>query len=329
MANRVDQTGFRRKFGILALAVLFLVVSASLVFASNAKASEPLQLRPNIVVSEETITFGDLFSNAEEVAPLVISHSPAPGRKLTLSPLAISRLATDNGRQWSNLTGLRRILVKRAGHRVSKRELAQLIKDEMRANGTDGQYEVLISSGAASIYVPTNGGAMAYVQNVDFNPSNGGFIALLIPYDGADIVTLRGRAWAMKQIPALNRVMSAGEIISADDIKWIATRADRLGINPVLTEEQLLGKAVRRSLRPESPIRLQDIKAPDMVSKGELITIVYELPGLRLTARGKVLSNAGTGDIVRVVNLSSNRTIEVIITGPGKAVAIATQILGG
>jgi flagella basal body P-ring formation protein FlgA len=329
MAHRVDQTGIRRKFGIFALAVLFIVVSASLVFAADTAKEEPLQLRPNIVVDGETITFGDLFSNSGDLTSIVISNSPAPGRKLTLSPLGISRLASDNGRSWSNIAGIRRILVKRSGHRLNNRELAQLITNEMRANGTGGQFDIMISSGAAGIYVPASDGGMAYVQSVDFNPSNGGFIASLIPYDGADAVTLRGRAWAMKQIPALSRVMSAGEIISADDIRWIATRADRLGGNPILTEDQLLGKAVRRSLRPETPIRLQDVKTPDMVSKGELITIVYELPGLRLTARGKVLANAGSGDIVRVVNLSSNRTIEVIITGPGKAVAISTRTLGG
>ncbi|MBL1431252.1 MAG: flagellar basal body P-ring formation protein FlgA [Robiginitomaculum sp.] len=332
MAHRIDQAGIRRKFGIIALAVLFLVVSASLVFADNSTdtaKTEPLQLRSNIVVDGETITFGDLFSNSGDLATIAISNAPAPGRKLTLSPLVLSRLATDNARQWSNVTSLRRILVKRAGHRLSNRELSQLIKDEMQANGTNGQYEILISSGAAGIYVPTNGGGFSYIQSVDFNPSNGGFIASLIPYDGANTVTLRGRAWAMKQIPALSRTMSVGEIITADDIKWISTRADRLGVNPIFTEDQLLGKALRRSLRPETPIRLQDVKTPDMVSKGELITITYELPGLRLTARGKVLANAGAGDIVRVVNLSSNRTIEVTITGPGKAVAISTQILGG
>jgi flagella basal body P-ring formation protein FlgA len=85
----------------------------------------------------------------------------------------------------------------------------------------------------------------------------------------------------------------------------------------------------RRSLAASRALKAHDLKTPDAVKKGELISIVYELPGLKLTARGKVLANAATGDTVRVVNLSSSRTIEVTITGPGTAVAIPTQLAGG
>lgn len=331
MAHRINPLRLRRRFGVFAMAVLLLVVSASLVFGAttNEKMLEPLQMRTNIVVAGPTITFDDLFSNAGVLADLPIAAAPLPGRKLTLSPLGIARIASAHGRQWSNLSGLRRILVKRSGRRLGSAELSELIVQELAYNGIGGQFELAINSGSSGIYVPETGTDIAVIKHVDFNASTGGFKASLLPYLGAEIVMLRGRAWPLTQIPSLNRAFSSGEEITAEDITWISSRADRLGLNPVLQEDELVGKAARRSLRPGIVIRQQDIKTPDAVAKGELITIIYELPGLRLTARGKVLANAGAGESVRVVNLSSNRTIDVTITGPGQAVAVPTQMLGG
>ncbi len=59
--------------------------------------------------------------------------------------------------------------------------------------------------------------------------------------------------------------------------------------------------------------------ADAIVRRGQPITLVYEAPGLALTLRGRALEDAGLGQSVRVLNTTSNQTIDAVVTGPGAA----------
>ncbi|PHR60900.1 MAG: flagella basal body P-ring formation protein FlgA [Robiginitomaculum sp.] len=331
MHNYFASLDFRRRFGIFALAILLLVVSASLVLAQSATGTveENLQLRSVIVVKSENVTFADLFINAGDLGDVVVTAAPLPGRSKALHPIALSRQAKARGATWNNVAGLRRIVIKRAGRRLGRHELIEILREEMDRSGNGQRFELALTAGSTGIFVPDMAENLPFIEHFEMNIARRSFVASLVPYGGAQAVPLRGRAWQMSEIPTLNRAFVSGEIIERDDIRWQFVRTDRLGNNPVLLEDDLIGKEVRRSLIPAKALRQHDLKTPDVVKKGELISIAYELPGLRLTARGKVLSNAALGDTVRAVNLQSSRTIEILITGPGKAVAVPTQMLGG
>lgn len=57
------------------------------------------------------------------------------------------------------------------------------------------------------------------------------------------------------------------------------------------------------------------------VRRGETVTLVYVAPGLQLTTRARALGDASIGDSVRLVNLTSNRTVDAVVTGVGAAAA--------
>ncbi len=47
------------------------------------------------------------------------------------------------------------------------------------------------------------------------------------------------------------------------------------------------------------------------------------MPGIRLTVRGKALESGAVGDVVGVLNIQSNRTVQATVTGPGRVAIIA------
>lgn len=57
------------------------------------------------------------------------------------------------------------------------------------------------------------------------------------------------------------------------------------------------------------------------VRRGETVTLIFAMPGLQLATRARALEDAAVGQNVRLVNLSSNRTVDAIVTGPGAASA--------
>ncbi len=55
------------------------------------------------------------------------------------------------------------------------------------------------------------------------------------------------------------------------------------------------------------------------VRRGEQVTLVYQVPGVALSIRARALEDAAIGQNVRLLNITSNRTIDATVTGPGAA----------
>lgn len=55
------------------------------------------------------------------------------------------------------------------------------------------------------------------------------------------------------------------------------------------------------------------------VRRGESVTLQYAAPGVSLSMRARALEDGAVGDNIRFLNVTSNRTIEAVVTGPGSA----------
>lgn len=55
------------------------------------------------------------------------------------------------------------------------------------------------------------------------------------------------------------------------------------------------------------------------VRRGDAVTLTYLAPGLSLSLRARALEDAAIGQSVRLLNPTSNRTLDAIVTGPGAA----------
>ena len=55
------------------------------------------------------------------------------------------------------------------------------------------------------------------------------------------------------------------------------------------------------------------------VRRGDFVNLVYEMPGMSLNMRARALEDGAVGQGIRLVNTSSNRTIDAVVTGPGAA----------
>jgi flagella basal body P-ring formation protein FlgA len=54
------------------------------------------------------------------------------------------------------------------------------------------------------------------------------------------------------------------------------------------------------------------------VNRNEAVTISYAVPGISLTLRGKAVEAGGVGDMINVLNIQSNRTVQATVSGPGR-----------
>jgi flagellar basal body P-ring formation protein FlgA len=80
----------------------------------------------------------------------------------------------------------------------------------------------------------------------------------------------------------------------------------------------VVGMAARRQLRPDQPLHAADLMKPEIVARNDTVTIVYQAPGLMLTLSGQAQEAGALGDTIGVLNIDSKRTVQGVISAPGR-----------
>lgn len=121
----------------------------------------------------------------------------------------------------------------------------------------------------------------------------------------------------MLATPVLAQPLARGAIIREDGIVDKDIKRSPAGIDYITDRGMLIGMAAKRPLRAGVPLRTSDIQQPDIVRKGDLVTVAFEAPGLSLSIRGKALEDGKYGQAVRVMNTQTNRTFEGVALAAG------------
>jgi flagella basal body P-ring formation protein FlgA len=165
--------------------------------------------------------------------------------------------------------------------------------------------------------------ADARLANVMLDKSSGRFSVTALLLQGAAVsqLQLSGQVTAMAEVPVLRELVARGSLVSQDLIDYSLLPANRLAAGMVVDAADLIGQAARRTLHPNRPIRAADLMAPIVVAKNKLVSMVYEVGALRLTARGRALGDGGAGALIKVLNIDSKRTVDALIID-GDTVAV-------
>ena len=119
------------------------------------------------------------------------------------------------------------------------------------------------------------------------------------------------------------RDIARGETLGESDLTYAFVTPDAVMSGTALSMDNLLGMQTRRVLRAGMSMRNDDVRAPILVTKGATVTMMFEAPGVTLSASGRAMSEGGVGDTVTILNVASYRQISAIVTGPGTVKAVA------
>ena len=196
---------------------------------------------------------------------------------------------------------------------AAEEDVSQLIRERAEAElgpslPSDGRLDIRLAAGAVE--------KGTFIQEFWIDPKSGQFIANVMTDLG-----LPQRVWGVAlitlDVPVPNRVMMPDEIVTEGDIATIEMPLQRVGRFAVRREQDLLGMQVRRMLTAGRPVPLQSVMPPIIVARGEQVEIVFKQGGLSLSAKGRAMADAHLGEEVRVVNLSSNKTVSAVARSQG------------
>jgi flagella basal body P-ring formation protein FlgA len=114
-----------------------------------------------------------------------------------------------------------------------------------------------------------------------------------------------------------NHDIARGATIVQSDLVYGTIPASNVFSGVVTSMDELAGMEARRMLHAGEIVRVDDVRHPILVTKGSIVTMTFEAPGVVLTASGRAMSEGGMGDTVTIQNPASFRQITATVSGSG------------
>ena len=316
------------------LATALLAAGATASFAQTREdvVAAPV-LRANINVASDVVRIGDLVDNAGAAAQIAIYRAPdlgTTGSLATAQVLGVLRAHQVIGVDTRNVSA---VTVTRLARTLDARDIElQVARALERRNGLGdaANLQLAFDRDVQTLQLDaSNSGAMQPVS-ARYEPRSGRFdVSFEIASDASAPVKLRFTGTAVETVEAavLARGVERNEVLKSSDV--VVERRPKAEVgNDVAGRDSAVGMQARRQLRAGQALRVADLAKPDLVTRDQNVTLIYESSGLYLTIRGKALEGGTEGDAVNVLNLQSKRTVSGIVVGRGQvSVAIATPRL--
>jgi flagella basal body P-ring formation protein FlgA len=265
-----------------------------------------------VVVRTEVVRLGDLFEGPIPNPGKALFRAPSPGETVQLDVGYLSRLAQAEGINWQPLSQSDSATVSRASNRIGSEELLAPLITALSPMGLQPTADIEFSPPPPPLAVAAGTVPEISVSNPRYDRASGRFAATVtIDAVGSPSIELplSGVAYETIDIPVTATTTNRNQVIEPKDVVWQRVRSRSLAPGVATEYDQVIGYETRRVLRPGEPFRLHDLHKPLLVKKGSLITMILSTPLMQLTAQGKALEDGALGDVIKVENPRSGKTI--------------------
>ena len=160
------------------------------------------------------------------------------------------------------------------------------------------------------------------ISDLKLQPDQRRFTAIVAcgKAEAAKTYPIRGRIQLLSEIPVLTRTINPGEVISEADLTWRKIPINKVNSNVLTAQADIIGKAAQhRLLQPGHPLQRSDLKAPKLIKRGELVTVVYKEDGMVIRVQAVAKHDAAKGESITLQSPLSNREIQAVVVAPHHA----------
>jgi flagellar basal body P-ring formation protein FlgA len=314
---------------LLAAASAAAPAAAQITGALPSTSSTPA-LKRQTLVTGEIVRIGDVIDNAGASARVPIFRAPDLGQTGTVSAARVVEAVRPHGFAIVETYGVTEVAVTRASRTFTVKDLEQRIADVLAGQPGLGEARNL------TVTIERDARTLQIEPNADLHPARVSYVPQWNRFDITFEVTgvaagnakrapLRYTGTVVETTDALvlTRALGRNDVIRASDVAIERKPKAEVRGNVAVAMKDAVGLAVRRPLQAGELIRAADLAKPDLIQRNDMVTIVYQAPGLLLTLRGKAADAGAMGDTISVLNIQSKRTVQGTITGPGQVTIAA------
>ena len=308
--------------------VVWVAVVILIGFQEDVAAAEKASifLLENVEIDSPTIHLGKIARIGSpdgqlirQLNEVVIAKAPLPSRYRIIETGYVQLRLKQNGFDIAafDLHGSQHVKVTRSHTDIGKVEIEKIVSDYLNHDALKGNPAANVKSLRVPDSIILSRGNITYrvvpPRNTDFL----GKIPLFIQFyvDGE----LQKKVWATATIEMLvdvviaKRPLRKHKSISEDDIELQQMDLAELPGNVITDPQALIGKRTRNAIGSKTVLRTDLIELPPLINRGDVVVIIAESSGLRVTALGKAKRRGRLGERIPVENFDSKKILHALV----------------
>jgi flagella basal body P-ring formation protein FlgA len=284
------------------------------------------KLKAEATVSSGIVRIGDLVEHAGIIANVPIFRAPDLGASGTVPVEAVVEAVARHQLIGLDTGDVSEVTVTRLSRTIPAKAIEDRVAQALAtqyALGPAKDVTVTFDRELTAIQLEPSAKGDPRIAALNYDSRSGRFEVTLDMPTGASTrgaLRLAGRAAATAEVVTVARALERGEVIRVADVVVERRPRAEIGRELLRSTDDVVGLAARAQLRPGQLLRGADLMRPEVVQHNETVTLIYELPGIRLTVRGKAVDGGAEGDTISVLNEQSKRTVQGVVAGPGRVI---------
>jgi flagella basal body P-ring formation protein FlgA len=314
-----------RSILIAAPVMLIALVAPAMAQGSGAAAAAGPALKASATVMDEIVRIGDLVENAGAVADVPIFRAPDLGQTGNVPVASVLDAVRGHHLIGLDSRGLSQVTVTRAARAITAKDVEARILQALAGKyglPDSSNLAVVLDNEVRTILVEPTATSELAVIRLGYEPRTTRFdVAFELPGSlVARRLPLHFTGSLSETFDALvpTHEIAQGQVLKAADVA-VERRPKANSTSATLTAiAQAEGLSAKHALRAGQVIRQADVAKPELVGRGDTVTIVFQVPGILLSILGKANEPGALGDVISVVNVQSKHTIQATVIGPGR-----------
>lgn len=133
---------------------------------------------------------------------------------------------------------------------------------------------------------------------------------------------ISARVSLKQDIVTVKHELPRHHVLDASDLTTIVKDISGLRRGYSTDIQSLVGMQLKRNARSGSVIYSHQLQLPDIIKKGDLVTVITRRGGLVVSTSGVAMNDGSKGEKIRVENQRSERILQATIVGPGSVEVI-------
>ncbi|MEW6266666.1 MAG: flagellar basal body P-ring formation chaperone FlgA [Thermodesulfobacteriota bacterium] len=307
------------------LSIAALVLTGSPVLAADFSAD----IKSEVEVRGDKVFLGDLAvlvgpdtALKRDLAEVYLTRSPRPGQSLVIRRAYLESRIRASGLPLDQVDWRlpEQTTVTRAAQTVTEDWVRTVVEDYLSSNEPyrSGEWELISLKTGVLPTIPAGRLEPKVMANPVSNATNPNLtIHLLV--EGRDAGRVLVNAKVDMSVPAVvaARRLEKGRRIEPGDLKPAKVSVAQVREGALTDPSQAVGLVCRGRLQPGQPVLARDLVKAEVVSRGDMVTIVAQSGPLKVATLGQAKQSGAVGDQVAVINVNSHKTVLARVIGEG------------
>ncbi len=302
------------------------LLSLGMVDQILASAATRVSVSSSTLVDGERILLGEI-AKIEGNDPLLIKRlkrvdigrAPLPGKKREIQASAFNRCLKQDRIDPSHLAMQlpAKVIVERSLVEISAAKIKALVSDYISKNLLRNLNDAGIKDIRVNESLRLPGGRITYTVTPSRDKDMMGKIPFTVKFEVNG--KFYKRVWATATVEVFSNVvmtkkpLGRHKPITEDDIELQKLDLAKLPSDVITDPEVVLGQRTRRAIGSQTVLRSNLVEFPPLVKRGDVVVIIAESAGLKITALGQVKKKGRLGDRIPVINFDSKKILYALV----------------